>query len=106
MIDQLIRFEEIPWERPANGVTQKIYATDGQRLRLIRFGDDFVEKKWCMAGHIGFVLSGEMSIDFDGAIQHYRQGDGLWIVAGETSRHKVRIDQGKQVELILFETMT
>lgn len=69
----------------------------------MQFFEDFREDDWCLKGHIGFVLNGEMSIDFDGTIMQYKKGDGLWINQGHDSKHKVLIEKGKQIELILFE---
>ena len=45
-----------------------------------------------------------MQIDFNGIIKPYKKGDGLWISQGENSKHKVPIEKGKHVELILFES--
>lgn len=103
MIDYKIEFQNIKWEKPKNGVEQKVYSDGIQRIRLLRFLDDFIEEEWCINGHIGYVLDGEMTIDFNGIIKSYKKGDGLWINAGEASKHKAIIQKGKQVELILFE---
>ena len=105
MTDNLIHFENLDWERPKEGVEQKVYSVGNERLRLLRFQDSFIEKEWCFDGHIGFVLQGEMKIDFNGTIKNYKKGDGLWINGGESSKHKVIIEKGKQIELILFESI-
>ena len=105
MTDNLIHFENLDWERPKEGVEQKVYSVGNERLRLLRFQDSFIEKEWCFDGHIGFVLQGEMKIDFNGTIKNYKKGDGLWINEGESSKHKVIIEKGKQIELILFESI-
>lgn len=104
MTENLIHFENIDWEKPKDGVEQKIYSEGNRRMRLLRFRDNFVEEEWCLSGHIGLVLNGEMKIDFKGIIKNYKKGDGLWIEEGETYKHKVMIEKGKHVELILFET--
>ncbi len=105
MTNNLIHFENIDWEKPNKGVEQKVYSQKGKRLRLLKFKDDFIEEEWCINGHIGYVLEGEMKIDFNGEIKFYKKGDGLWIDHGEKSKHKVIIDKGKQVTLILFESI-
>lgn len=105
MTNHLIHFNNLNWERPSEGVEQKIYSDGNRRLRLLRFYDSFIEKDWCVAGHIGYVLEGEMKIDFNGTIKNFKKGDGLWINEGDSSKHKVIIEKGKQVELILFETI-
>lgn len=104
MNQNLIKFQSIPWEQPKTGVQQKIYSDGKRRLRLLQFHDTFIEEDWCQKGHVGYVLSGEMTIDFNGTLKHYQQGDGLWIEAGESSKHKVLMKEGKSVELILFES--
>jgi hypothetical protein len=102
--EHLIRFEAIDWETPKEGVKQKVYTDGNNRMRLLQFHDNFVEEDWCLNGHAGYVLNGEMQIDFNGTIRNYRQGNGLWINHGEESKHKVLIEKGKFVELILFES--
>ena len=104
MDENRIKFEDLEWEKPQDGVEQKIHSDGHIRLRLLRFNEDFTEKDWCLKGHIGYVLDGEMGIDFNGAIKKYKKGDGLWINQGERSKHKVIIEQGQHVELILFES--
>lgn len=99
----LIQFDKLQWETPAEGVEQKVYSNGHQRLRLLRFYDNFVEKEWCTNSHIGYVLNGEMKINFNGIVKTYQQGFGLWIEGGEITKHKVIMDKGKQVEIILFE---
>ena len=103
MKNLLINFRAIDWEIPGIGVKQKIYSDGNSRLRLIHFSDDFVEKEWCLKGHQGYVLEGEMDINFSGNKKSYKKGDGLWIETGESEKHKVIIEKGKFVELILFE---
>ncbi len=104
MTDQLIYFKKMDWENHQEGVLQKIYSNGDKQLRLLRFTDDFVEYDWCTKGHVGYVLSGAMEIDFNGKTKHYTKGDGLWIEAGEVFKHKVSIEKGSQVQLILFES--
>lgn len=99
----LINFNAIDWEIPSTGVKQKIYSEGNSRLRLIRFSDDFVEEEWCLKGHQGYVIEGEMEINYSGIKKSYKKGDGLWIESGELEKHKVIIEKGKFVELILFE---
>ncbi len=101
MKNHLIHFHQMDWEHPMEGVAQKIHSNGQQRLRLIRFSAGFTEHVWCTKGHVGFVVSGKMHIDFNGELKDYRQGDGLWIEKGEA--HKVTVGSDGAVELILFE---
>ena len=104
MTEKLINFKKLNWEKPQKGVEQKVYSDGTVKMRLLRFLDNFVEDEWCLKGHIGFVLNGEMKIDFNGEIKNYNKGDGIWINEGPDSKHKVIIEKGNQIELILFES--
>lgn len=98
-----ILFNQLPWEKPAIGVEQKVIIKKNKTIRLVRFYYNFIEKHWCIRGHIGYVLDGEMTIDFNGQKQIYKKGDGLWIESGEEHKHKASIAKGAFVELLLFE---
>ena len=100
----LIKFKQLAWEIPRQGVKQKIHSNGQSRLRLIQFDDTFVEEDWCSKGHVGYVVEGEMTINVNGAMNTYKKGDGLWLEQGESNQHKVIIEKGKRVELILFES--
>lgn len=84
-------FESMRWEQPATGMRVKAYEQDGQRLRLVEFTRDFVEPEWCTKGHIGYVLEGEMAVDFHGQVVTFRAGDGLFIPPGDKHGHKARV---------------
>jgi hypothetical protein len=105
MFDNIIHFESLDWENPKEGVEQKVYSKGKKKMRLLVFQDTFIEEGWCLNGHVGFVLDGEMNVDFSGSIRKYKKGDGIWIDEGKSSKHKVVIEKGKHVELVLFESM-
>ena len=86
-----VDFEGLPWEPAAAGVRFKAYEQEGRRLRLAEFARDFVEPDWCTKGHIGYVLAGEMAVDFHGRIVTFRAGDGLFIPPGPEHGHKARV---------------
>ena len=86
-----IDFESMGWETPAEGVRFKSYEQKGKKLRLVEFTRDFVELNWCTKGHIGFILEGQMEIDFDGKVIVFGPGDGIFIPAGEKHKHKGRV---------------
>lgn len=97
-----IDFESMAWEVPAEGVRFKAYEQDGKKLRLVEFGKEFVEPDWCIKGHIGYILEGQMEIDFDGKVIVFGPGDGIFIPAGEEHKHKGRVLTNK-VKAILVE---
>lgn len=97
-----IDFESMPWETPAVGVRFKAYQQDGRKLRLVEFYKDFVEPDWCTKGHIGYILEGNLEIDFNGKVIEFNPGNGIFIPMGEKHKHKARI-LTETVKLILVE---
>ena len=88
MKNYIIDFESLPWEKPAPGVRFKALIQGQKRLRIIEFSEDFVELDWCIKAHIGYVLEGEMEIEFKDVVRKYKAGDGLFIPKGEENKHK------------------
>jgi len=88
MNDHLVDFESIPWEQPAPGVRFKASVHHRKRIRIVEFTDQFVEPDWCLKGHIGYVLVGEMEVEFEGTVTRYKAGDGLFIPEGENHKHR------------------
>ncbi|MBM4326127.1 MAG: cupin domain-containing protein [Deltaproteobacteria bacterium] len=97
-----VDFESIPWESPARGVRVKIHKGDGKQLRLVEFTREFIEPDWCRKGHFGYILEGQLEIDFDGMRVLFAQGDGVFIPPGEAHRHKAKVVTDV-VRLILVE---
>jgi quercetin dioxygenase-like cupin family protein len=86
-----IDFESMKWETPAAGVRFKACEQGGRKLRLVEFSKEFVEQDWCIKGHIGYILEGQVKIDFDGKTISYGPGDGIFIPAGEKHKHKAKV---------------
>ncbi len=95
-----IDFKTMPWVTPAVGIRFKGYEQDGRRLRLAEFTREFVEPDWCIKGHIGYVLEGQMEIDFNGKAIVFGPGEGLFLQPGD--KHKAKVITGT-VKVILVE---
>jgi mannose-6-phosphate isomerase-like protein (cupin superfamily) len=83
-----IDFAEIEWIDSAIGLRVKTFETDGKQLRLAEFSRNFQETDWCEKSHIGYVIAGEIEIDFAGRAEIFKQGDGIFICPGK--KHKAR----------------
>ena len=90
MASRKIDFDALPWESATPGARFKLFHDGGKRLRIVEFTHEFVEPDWCEKGHIGFVLKGELEIDFRGQLVRYPEGSGIFIAAGPISGHKAR----------------
>lgn len=102
MDQKKIDFPKMAWT-PIPGAQFKTFQRENFQIRLMEIFDDFEEKDWCQKGHYGYVLEGQLNIDFNGHIIEYREGDGICIEAGVGSQHKAIIPNGGRAKLILFE---
>jgi hypothetical protein len=97
-----VNFDALPWQSPLVGARYKVFQRGNRRLRLVEFSYGFMEPDWCTNGHIGYVLDGEMDVDFDGEIVHFSAGDGVFISAGTENKHVAKV-LTDVVRLILVE---
>ncbi len=86
-----INFESLKWESPLAGVRFKRYISGNKQIRFVEYTSEFVEPDWCTRGHVGYVIEGEIEIDFNGNMVDYKSGDAIFIPAGEENRHRARI---------------
>jgi quercetin dioxygenase-like cupin family protein len=87
---QPILFDQIEWQSPQPGARYKVFRGGTQQVRLLEFTQEFVESQWCEKGHAGFVMSGELEIDFSGRVVRFPQGAAVLIPAGPAHAHKAR----------------
>ena len=85
-----IMFDELEWQNGIQGARYKAFREGGKQLRLLEFTSEFVEPDWCEKGHVGFVVEGELEIDFRGNPVRYPTGSALFIPSGSASGHKAR----------------
>lgn len=100
-----IDFEALPWNEPAEGIRFKAVVIGSQQTRLVEFSHGFIEPDWCFKGHAGYVLDGEFSIDYSGAVERYKAGDILFIPKGAKDKHKAVLEKGQRVTLLLYEIL-
>jgi quercetin dioxygenase-like cupin family protein len=85
-----VLFDTLEWQSPIHGTRLKVFRSGIKQLRLVEFTSEFVEPDWCEKGHIGFVIQGELEIDFRGQLVRYPEGSGIFIPSGSASGHKGR----------------
>ncbi len=102
MSEHKVDFASQTWSTPVAGVRMKVHQQDTKQLRLVEFSSEFVEPDWCTCGHIGFILEGHLEIDFNGTVETFGPGDGLFIPPGEKHKHMARVLSGT-VRLVLVE---
>lgn len=83
-------FDSLEWQDAMPGTRFKVFGDGLKQMRLVEFTSEFVEPHWCEKGHVGFVLQGELEINFHGQIVRYGEGSGIFIPTGSSNGHKAR----------------
>jgi quercetin dioxygenase-like cupin family protein len=83
-----VLFDSLEWQNSIQGSRFKVSRSGNKQLRLVELTSEFVEPDWCENGHIGFVIEGELEIDFHGKLVRYPEGSGIFIPTGAASGHK------------------
>lgn len=86
MTDYRVDFESLEWESPIPGVRHRFVTEGEQKLRLVEYTKE-MDPHWCSRGHLGMILEGRFEIRFDGGVEVYEPGDGVFIPSGEVHRH-------------------
>ena len=97
-----IAFDDLPWETHASGLRFKVHKTGARQLRLLEFTPELHHPHWCESGHVGYVVEGELEIEFAGESMTFRAGDGVSIPPGHPDRHRPRAIS-ERVRLIFVE---
>ncbi|MGD0615370.1 MAG: cupin domain-containing protein [Verrucomicrobiota bacterium] len=90
MEDHRVLFDQLEWQSPQPGARFKVFRDGSRQVRLVEFSHEFVELQWCAKGHVGYVLSGELDIDFSGHVVRFPEGSALLIPTGTPHAHKAR----------------
>lgn len=85
-----ILFDELEWQDGIRGARFKVFRSGSKQIRLLEFTSEFIEPDWCEKGHVGFVIEGELEIDFRGTVMRYPKGSALFIPSSVASGHKAR----------------
>ncbi|MEW6236760.1 MAG: cupin domain-containing protein [Candidatus Omnitrophota bacterium] len=90
MLQYKADFEKIAWESPIAGVRHKCFDQNRLRLRLVEY-TQAMPPHWCEKGHYGYIIEGELEIEYDKETITYKSGDGLFIPDGLEHRHRGRV---------------
>mgnify|MGYP006271019447 CR=1 FL=1 len=88
-IQYKVRFDALEWESPMTGVRHKYIDQNGIRLSLVEYSKE-MPLHWCEKGHYGYVIEGQMEIEYNDARMFYKPGDGIIIPDGPDHRHRGR----------------
>jgi len=97
-----IDFASLPWDTGPTGIRSKTVLRDRRQIRLVELEGDNPEHDWCVTGHVGYVLEGELEIAFENRTERFATGDGFLIRSGENQRHRPQA-VSRRVVLLLVE---
>ena len=97
-----VDFERLDWDSGPPGMRSKTAARDGRQIRLVELEGDGPQHDWCVTGHVGYVLEGELEIAFEDRTERFTAGSGFFIRSGEDERHRPNA-VSRRVVLLLVE---
>ena len=98
----VVAFNDLSWEVVGPFCRMKRIVRGNKQVRLVEFQNGFEEDGWCENGHVGFVLQGNLNIQFPDRMVSANEGDVVWIPPGFETRHRAHV-LGESVQLVLFE---
>lgn len=104
MGEHKVDFSALKWETPGPDVRFKESSEDGRKLRLLEFDKGFQDEVWCDKGHYGYVIEGEMDVDFGGETVRFKKGDGIVIPGGDRHKHMAHVLTDKAKVILVEES--
>ncbi len=80
-------FDKLEWESPIEGVRHKYIDQNNLRIRLVEYSKE-MPLHWCEKGHYGYLIEGQLEIEYGNAKLVYKPGDGIFIPDGSDHRHR------------------
>lgn len=90
MIKYKSELSKLPWQSPISGMRHKYFDQNGIRLRLVEYSND-MPVHWCEKGHYGFLIDGNIEIEFESVKEIYFPGDAIFIPNGSEHKHKAKV---------------
>jgi quercetin dioxygenase-like cupin family protein len=89
MVQYKVEFDKLEWESPIKGVRHKYIDQNNLRIRLVEYSKE-MPLHWCEKGHYGYLIEGQMEIEYKNSKIIYKPGDGIFIPEGHDHKHRGR----------------
>ena len=86
-----IVFDDIAWFEAGDGMRYKRVQLGDRQVRLVEWDKAMVHADWCLKGHIGYVIDGEVELDIAGKVFRYAPGDVFIVPEGEAHKHRPKV---------------
>lgn len=80
-------FDKLEWESPIQGVRHKYIDQNDMRIRLVEYSKE-MPLHWCEKGHYGYLIEGQLEIEYKNEKIVYKSGDGIFIPDGSEHQHR------------------
>ncbi len=102
MSEYKINFDSLNFD---NNLTKNRRTKTFKNLQLKEYSQGLVNiDNWCEKGHLGYVLEGEVMVEFEdpNKLIIYNPGNGILIPAGV--KHRIRTILSKDAKVLMFNT--
>jgi len=86
----LVDFVDLDWHEVAKGAREKGLSRAGITLRLLEITAEFEEVGFCLKGHAGVVLEGDMELELPGGKALFKEAQGFILLPGGEDRHRAK----------------
>ncbi|WP_375201575.1 cupin domain-containing protein [Hyphococcus sp.] len=101
-MDYRVAFAETEWEPALGGSARlKRVARGGKVFRLLELTPASNHPDWCEARHMGFVVEGDLEIEFAAKTVRFTAGDAIIIPDGAGDRHRPRALSGRALMFLI-----
>lgn len=83
MSTKLDQFDGQSWQQISEHAQQKIIDNGEKRVRLLKLAPGFQEQDWCHRGHTGYIIDGQLTLEFENDQVTYQPGDVLLVSVGQ-----------------------
>ena len=92
IIQHRAEFDKLEWETPTKGIRHKYIDQNNVRMRLVEYSySKEMPRHWCEKGHYGYLIEGQMEIEYENETIIYDLGDGIFIPEGPDHKHRGRV---------------
>jgi len=81
---------KLDWESPIEGVRHKYIDQNNLRIRLVEYSKE-MPLHWCEKAHYGYLIEGQIEIEYENEKVIYNPGDGIFIPDGPDHRHRGKV---------------
>jgi quercetin dioxygenase-like cupin family protein len=89
MVQYKVEFDKLEWKSPIEGLRHKYIDQNNLRMRLVEYSKEMLPH-WCEKEHYGYLIEGQMEIEYENSKIIYKPGDGIFIPEGPDHKHRGR----------------